>query len=120
MGATKRLAESYCQSLNLDGAGTRFITVRFGNVLGSTGSIGVNTLDVLRQHSDKYEVYALAANTSVASMLEQCREFEPRLAVMMDEGAIVYEAAGAEKSGLTVEALVKRFQSADDKLLLVR
>ncbi len=40
--------------------------------------------------------------------------------VMMDEGAIVYEAAGAEKAGLTVEALVKRFQSADDKLLLVR
>jgi putative ABC transport system ATP-binding protein len=39
--------------------------------------------------------------------------------VMMDEGEIVFEAGGAEKSGLTVEALVKRFQSADDKLLLV-
>ena len=40
--------------------------------------------------------------------------------VMMDEGAIVFEAGGAEKAGLTVESLVKRFQSADDKLLLVR
>lgn len=40
--------------------------------------------------------------------------------VMMDEGAIVFQATGAEKSGLTVESLVKRFQSADDKLLLVR
>jgi putative ABC transport system ATP-binding protein len=40
--------------------------------------------------------------------------------VMMDEGAIVFEAKGAEKEGLTVESLVKRFQSADDKLLLVR
>lgn len=40
--------------------------------------------------------------------------------VMMDEGAIVFQATGAEKQGLTVESLVKRFQSADDKLLLVR
>jgi O-antigen biosynthesis protein WbqV len=39
LGASKRLAEAYCQALDLAGGGTRFITVRFGNVLASTGSV---------------------------------------------------------------------------------
>jgi O-antigen biosynthesis protein WbqV len=39
LGATKRLAEAWCQALDLAGGGTRFISVRFGNVFGSTGSV---------------------------------------------------------------------------------
>ena len=57
------------------------------SVLGSTGSIGINTLDVIAQHPSRFEVYALAANSSVDAMLAQCLAFAPRYAVMMDEAA---------------------------------
>ena len=60
---------------------------RMVSVLGSTGSIGVNTLDVIGRHPDRFGVYALAAHSSVAAMLAQCLAFEPRYAVMMDEAA---------------------------------
>jgi 1-deoxy-D-xylulose-5-phosphate reductoisomerase len=56
-------------------------------VLGSTGSIGVNTLDVIARHPGQLRVFALAARQSVAAMLEQCRQFRPRYAVMMDPDA---------------------------------
>jgi 1-deoxy-D-xylulose-5-phosphate reductoisomerase len=56
-------------------------------VLGSTGSIGVNTLDVIARHPERYQVFALAANASVDAMLAQCETFKPRYAVMMDEDA---------------------------------
>ena len=44
-------------------------------VLGSTGSIGIQTLDVVRQHSDRLSVVGLAVNSSLDKMLEQAREF---------------------------------------------
>jgi len=54
-------------------------------VLGSTGSIGVNTLDVISRHLDKYKVKALTANTNVALLLEQCIKHAPEIAVMVNE-----------------------------------
>jgi 1-deoxy-D-xylulose-5-phosphate reductoisomerase len=60
---------------------------RLVSVMGSTGSIGVNTLDVIRRHPDRFEVYALSANSSVDLMLSQCLAFSPRYAVMTDEMA---------------------------------
>ena len=57
------------------------------SVLGSTGSIGVNTLDVIARHPERFGVYALAANSSVDTMLAQCLAFEPHYAVMMNEAA---------------------------------
>jgi len=56
-------------------------------VLGSTGSIGTQTLEVVRANKDELSVAALAAGTSVAKMEEQVREFRPKLACMWTEEA---------------------------------
>ena len=56
-------------------------------VLGSTGSIGVNTLDVVTRHPDRFEVFALSAATRVDLMLEQCLQFRPVHAVMAHEAS---------------------------------
>jgi 1-deoxy-D-xylulose-5-phosphate reductoisomerase len=52
-------------------------------ILGSTGSIGCSTLDVVRLHPDKFQVISLAANASVEIMYAQCLEFKPRQAVLV-------------------------------------
>jgi 1-deoxy-D-xylulose-5-phosphate reductoisomerase len=54
-------------------------------VLGSTGSIGVSTLDVASRHPDRYKVVALTANNNIDRLFEQCQRFNPRYAVMIDE-----------------------------------
>jgi 1-deoxy-D-xylulose-5-phosphate reductoisomerase len=51
-------------------------------ILGSTGSIGKNTLDVIARHPDRFEVFALTAATQVALMLAQIVQFKPKFAVM--------------------------------------
>lgn len=56
-------------------------------VLGSTGSIGQNTLDVVARHSQRFGVYALTAATQVERMVQQCAQFRPTWAVMADEAA---------------------------------
>ncbi|MBL8301925.1 MAG: 1-deoxy-D-xylulose-5-phosphate reductoisomerase [Ideonella sp.] len=54
-------------------------------ILGSTGSIGTSTLDVVARHPDRYEVFALTAHSRVAELLAQCLQFRPRYAVLPDE-----------------------------------
>lgn len=54
-------------------------------ILGSTGSVGQSTLDVLALHPGDYQVVALTANQNVSKMLLQCQQFHPKLAVMADE-----------------------------------
>ncbi len=54
-------------------------------ILGSTGSIGVSTLDVVRRHPDKYAVVALCGHTQIDRLFSQCIEFMPTFAVVRDE-----------------------------------
>lgn len=56
-------------------------------VLGSTGSIGKSTLDVVARHPDKYQIVALTANQQDDLLFEQCQRFHPRYAVLLDEAA---------------------------------
>lgn len=58
--------------------------MKYLTVLGSTGSIGCSTLDVVRHNRDAFTVVALAAGKNVERMVEQCLEFQPRFAVMDD------------------------------------
>jgi len=74
-------------------------------VLGSTGSIGVNTLDVLARHPDRYAVVALAARHNVARLLEQCLHFRPRLALLQDAGDAATLATQLRAAGCPTEVL---------------
>jgi 1-deoxy-D-xylulose-5-phosphate reductoisomerase len=67
-------------------------------ILGSTGSIGVNTLDVIRAHPDRFKVFALTASKQVELLAEQCIEFAPSIAVIGDaQGASKLSALLLEK-----------------------
>ncbi len=57
-------------------------------VLGSTGSIGTSTLDVIRQHPEEYQVHALVAGRNVDVLCSQILEFRPRVVVVADENAL--------------------------------
>ena len=54
-------------------------------ILGSTGSIGTQTLDVVREHADEYEAYALTAGRNAELLIAQAREFHPEVVVIADE-----------------------------------
>lgn len=73
-------------------------------VLGSTGSIGSNTLDVVARHPDRFDVFALTAHTGAQVLLEQCQRFKPRYAVISDALASQLQADLRDR-GLKTEVL---------------
>jgi 1-deoxy-D-xylulose-5-phosphate reductoisomerase len=74
-------------------------------ILGSTGSIGTNTLDVVARHPDKFQVHALTANRQVDLLFRQCREFKPKYAVLLDERAASQLQLQVREAGLSTEVL---------------
>ena len=74
-------------------------------VLGSTGSIGKSTLDVVARHPDRYEVFALSAATQVDLMLQQCAQFKPRFAVMASAPHAQLLAEKIKQNGLPTSVL---------------
>ena len=68
-------------------------------VLGSTGSIGVNTLDVVARHPERFRVVALTANRQVDKLFEQCRQFEPDYAVHAGCGLRRKHCSGKMQAG---------------------
>lgn len=72
-------------------------------VLGSTGSIGVSTLDVIRRHPDRYRAFALCAHSQVDKLFEQCLEFKPQFAVMRDANLAAQLAERCRAAGLQTE-----------------
>jgi 1-deoxy-D-xylulose-5-phosphate reductoisomerase len=88
-------------------------------ILGSTGSIGVSTLDVLARNDQQFSVYALAANRSVDKLFEQCKQFQPQVAVMLDESAAEQLHGLITQAGLTTRvesgsAALEAIASVDD------
>ena len=75
-------------------------------VLGSTGSVGVNTLDVIASHPDRFEVFALSAATQTELMLAQCLRFKPSYAVMASAPHARLLAQSLKENGLSTEVLL--------------
>ena len=72
-------------------------------VLGSTGSVGVNTLDVVARHRNRFEVVALTAHNRTEALFKQCLEFQPRIAVVEEAAAAQDLKARIVQSGLDCE-----------------
>jgi 1-deoxy-D-xylulose-5-phosphate reductoisomerase len=80
-------------------------------ILGSTGSVGKNTLEVIARHPDRFEVFALSASTNVDEMAKQVEQFKPQCVVMADA-----EAASQLATVLKQKGLVAVIESAQDAI----
>lgn len=74
-------------------------------ILGATGSIGVNTLDVAARYPEKYKIVALSANSQVERLLEQCLKYKPEYAVMVNEDAALELTQKLKNNNSSVQVL---------------
>jgi 1-deoxy-D-xylulose-5-phosphate reductoisomerase len=75
------------------------------SILGSTGSIGVSTLDVISRHADRYHVVALTANTGVDCLFQQCMQYTPEYAAMTDADCAAQLEQKIKLSGKSITVL---------------
>ena len=85
---------------------------QYVTVLGSTGSIGCNTLDVMERHPERFAAYALTAASRVQELIAQCQKFRPRYAVI-DTKHYSELKSGLKALGLPTEALAGQQALAD-------
>ena len=81
------------------------MTLRRVTVLGSTGSIGASTLDVVARHPDRFELHALSGNRSVQALFDQCAQFQPPYAVMACPDSAGQLEAKLRDAGLSTRVL---------------
>lgn len=74
-------------------------------ILGATGTIGINTLDVISVHSKRFTVFALTANNNVEGLLNQCLKFKPSYAVMLEENAAEQLFQKLQQAGSSTKVL---------------
>ena len=74
-------------------------------ILGATGTIGIQTLDVIARHPDQFSVFALTANRNLESLFEQCQKFKPVYAVMLDEASAEMLRLKLKQAGSDTEVL---------------
>src|SRR5258708_31705731 len=74
-------------------------------ILGSTGSIGANTLAVVDRHPDRFKVVALSADRQVDRLFDQCRRYRPRYAAMADAACAGQLRLKIRESGINCEVL---------------
>ncbi|NNM70357.1 MAG: 1-deoxy-D-xylulose-5-phosphate reductoisomerase [Gallionella sp.] len=74
-------------------------------ILGSTGSIGTSTLDVVERHPERFRVFALTAYRQVDVLFEQCVRFQPKYAVLLDAAAVAEMRDRVRAAGLNTEVL---------------
>jgi len=75
------------------------------SVLGSTGSIGISTLDVIVQHPERYRAVGLAANRDVEGLFQQCERFQPTVVAMADQASAAELAKRLASIGSSIEVL---------------
>src|ERR1700722_16380360 len=79
--------------------------VTFLTLLGSTGSIGTSTLDVVRRWPDRFGIYALVAGRNVELLADQIAEFKPKVAIVADDAALAELRQALHLKGIPIPEL---------------